>query len=258
MEGSRRPKDCFRRLSEISHPRRALFLALLLACVVACQPKPMTEQPSGRDFLGIRKIVVFGFSPALSPGDPSGIFRDSLTGGVFPAEPVSDAVAYSMTRILFERLLAKEKYELLTPGQAKGAFSEVVRLDPNAELGAQQVLSRMGTALGGDVVLAGKIYRYRDRVGTDYAVDQPASVAFGLYMIRSVDGAVLWRRSFDKTQKSLTENVFEWDMFYRSRGRWLTAEQMIVMGLDQVIGQLPLESGKPGHVPEKKNEGGDS
>lgn len=182
------------------------------------------------------------------------MFRDSMTGGVFLAEPVPEATAYSLTRMLFERLLAKGKYELLTPGQARGALSEVIRSDPNVELGSQQVLSRVGISLGADVILAGNIYRYKERVGTDYAAEQPASVAFGLCMIRAADGAVLWRRSFDKTQKSLAENVFEWDIFYRSRGRWLTAEQMAAMGLTQILGQLPLDGRETGGAVDKGAE----
>ena len=81
-----------RRLRRIHLQTPALlcFWVLLILYLVGCQStirsQPTGEQygPAGR----INRIVVVGFQPALSPGDPPGIIRGPLSGAVFEAEPV--------------------------------------------------------------------------------------------------------------------------------------------------------------------------
>ncbi len=87
-------------------------------------------------------------------------------------------------------------------------------------------------------MLIGHLYRYREREGTDFAINRPASVAFDLYLIRPDDGAVLWKGRFDKTQKSLSENLLDIDTFLRGQGRWMTAERLAELGLEDVLGKL--------------------
>ena len=46
--------------------------------------------------------------------------------------------------------------------------------------------------------MAGYVYRFRERKGVSYTVEQPASVAFEIHLLRVSDGALVWRGSFDK------------------------------------------------------------
>ncbi|KPK18505.1 MAG: hypothetical protein AMK69_24810, partial [Nitrospira bacterium SG8_3] len=91
-----------------------------------------------------------------------------------------------------------------------------------------------------DALLVGNLYRWRERVGSDRGVDVPASVAFEISLIRPEDGAVLWRERFDKTQKSLSENLLEWNTFVRGRGRWMTAEELAELGLEDMLSRMPI------------------
>jgi len=86
--------------------------------------------------------------------------------------------------------------------------------------------------------LYGKLYRFRERIGTPYAAKTPASVAFSLILVRVADGAVLWRYSFDKTQEALTSNLLDW-RFYKKQGmRWVSAEELAFYGLEQAVKEL--------------------
>lgn len=101
------------------------------------------------------------------------------------------------------------------------------------------VLKKVGDELGADILAVGYIYRYTERVGYDYSTERPASVAFEIYMINPVDGSVIWRGVFDKTQKSLMEDVFQVSSFFRGRGKWLTADQLSKQGMDEIFKTFP-------------------
>jgi hypothetical protein len=186
----------------------------------------------------INKVVVVGFKAALSPGEEPGVFRDPLSGAIFMAEPVPQAVVQRMSDILFARLVADNRYELISPSQAKGAISSIVHSDQNVEIGPQRILQEIGKIFVADAVLTGHVYRWEERQGTDYAVKRSASVAFDLHLV-GPKGEILWRAKFDKTQRSLSENVFDLETFLQSGGRWMVVEELALMGLQELLEKMP-------------------
>jgi len=59
------------------------------------------------------------------------------------------------------------------------------------------------------------------------------------------DGAFVWKGIFDKTQRTLMENVFDVSTFIRGRGKWVTAEQLSEEGVDKILETFPgLEKNK--------------
>ncbi|MCD6307115.1 MAG: hypothetical protein J7M32_12625, partial [Deltaproteobacteria bacterium] len=51
--------------------------------------------------------------------------------------------------------------------------------------------------------------------------------------------AVIWRGNYDKTQRSLSENLFDLNTYIKSGGRWLTARDLAVLGLRHLIAEMP-------------------
>ncbi|MFC1866632.1 hypothetical protein ACFL0H_00625 [Thermodesulfobacteriota bacterium] len=179
------------------------------------------------------KIVVLGFRPAMSPGAEPGVIRSPVAGTVFMSEPVPQRVAEKMTVKLFDRLQKVKGYQLIGPNQASGVFASLVASEQG--MSEIDIFQRIGQALSADAVMIGYIYRWREREGKDYSVNRPASAAFDLYLISSVDKAVLWKGKFDKTQKSLSENLFDMGTFLKGRGRWMTVENLAEMGLIELL-----------------------
>lgn len=103
----------------------------------------------------------------------------------------------------------------------------------------------LGKAVGADGVLYGTVSRYRERVGTEFGAREPASVAFTLSLLSVSTGKVLWTRTFDETQQSLSSNLFNWWQFWRGGPRWFTAEQFTRLGVERLLenlaGQLGLD-----------------
>jgi hypothetical protein len=128
---------------------------------------------------------------------------------------------------------------MIPPDQVKGV---VLRVEESGSDGGSDPISvfrTVGEKFGAEAVLAGYLYRWREREGSGFAANRPASVAFDLYLIRPSDGAVLWRGKFDKTQRSLSENVFDAIPLFRGGGRWMRVEELAKLGLDDMMAQMP-------------------
>ena len=217
--------------------RLVSFIAPLMILCSAChlyKPQVSEGRPS---LLKMETVVVVGFRPAMSQWDEPNVVRSPISGAVFFAAPVSEQVANKMTVKLFNTVLKEKHYDLVSPGQAKGVYSSLVSSDAaEAEI---KILQKIGQAFSADAVLIGYLYRWQKREGTDFAVDRPASVAFDLYLIRPQDGAILWKGGFDKTQKSLSENILDIGTFFRGQGRWLTVEKLAEIGLEGLLSEIP-------------------
>lgn len=212
-------------------------LTTILLIVAGCRPGAL-EVEEKSILSGNEKIVVMGFRPALGERDMPKTVRDPLSGVVFSAEPVSPRVAEKMNQDLFDRLVSRGGHELITPGQALGAYSSIANREMDLALLPAKMLQEVGKAMDADLVLAGYIYRWRERKGTDYGVEQAASVAFDLHLVRTLDGAVVWKAKFDKTQRSLTENLLDLWAFIKGGGRWMTADKLAGLGLKQMLDKM--------------------
>jgi hypothetical protein len=203
-------------------------------CYKATSPSP--GEDSSLRF--VTKVVVVGFRAARSPGEKPEVILDPLTGAVFSAGPVSEAVVREMNESLFKQLVAQERYQLISPNQAKGVLSGIAGLDTSMKTGPLEILQKVGKRFGADAVLAGYIFRWREREGGDYAVKRPASVAFAIHLIRPGDGAIVWKGRFDKTQRSLSENIFDVGTFIDGGGKWMTAHRLAMLGLQKIVTQM--------------------
>jgi len=96
----------------------------------------------------------------------------------------------------------------------------------------------LGKATKTDAVVTGRISRFQERVGTDYGVRFPASVSFELELVQVSDGQVLWHGDFDRTQKDLSSNLYDFWMFWRAGPHWFTAAELARLGVEELIEEL--------------------
>ena len=155
------------------------------------------------------------------------------------SHPVSQDVVKWLTDQLFGMLITDQRWVLIPPGQAKGIVENILGSDIKVGMSPLRMIQEVGKTFGADAVLIGQVYRWRDRVGADFGVEKPASVAFDLSLVRPSDGAILWRGNFDKTQRALFENLFDYETYIKSKGLWLTAEKLAQLGLDKLLEDMP-------------------
>jgi len=166
-------------------------------------------------------------------------------------EPASAVASTGPPRLApgAERVVTAEVYSVLASSSIWRFVPDLtvtqalVKLDTKGPL--QTRAQALGKAVGADGVLYGTVSRYRERVGTEFGAREPASVAFTLSLVSVSTGKVLWTRTFDETQESLSSNLLNWWQFWRGGPRWFTAEEFTHLGverlLDNLAGQLGLD-----------------
>jgi len=230
----------FERIFRKPSRQRLWFLVLLGILVVwGCHKdtKP-TAYPSRLD-QEIKKVVVMGFRAAMTKGTGPDLVQNPITGTSFLAEPVTEDAVIQMNQILFAKLMQGKQWTLVSPGQAKGVLASIIAGDKKMEITPLEMLQSVGKTFEADAVLTGRIYRWQKRVGSDFAAERPASVSFDLVLVRPSNGAIFWRSHFDKTQQSLFANLFDFDTYVKSAGKWLTAESLADIGLEKLILEMP-------------------
>jgi hypothetical protein len=228
----------------ISLNRGTRACLLLLACLsllaAGCAYREgVSDQKTALEGVG-GSIVIIGFQPVLLPGRQSGMVRNPLTGAFRYAEPVPQEVADKRTYSLFEHLTRSSRHHFVSPRDAKSWISTI---DSPFRIGGDlKTYIRVGESLSADAFLAGYIWRWKERKGSELAVESPASVDFDLYLIRLVDKAIVWQYEYDKTQQSLSENVLDFKTFLKAGGRWLSAAELAELGLEEMVEAFPKKS----------------
>jgi len=216
-----------------------LFAIFFLLTKGGCQGGRAPVQTQAPPQPIIKKVVVVGFRAAISKGEKPDLVRNPITGTSFMSQPVPQDVVKWLTDQLFDMLVTDKRWNLIPPGQAKGIVESIVGSDTKVGMSPLKMLQEIGKTFGADAVLIGQVYRWRERVGSDFGVESPASVAFDLSLVRPSDGAILWRGNYDKTQKSLFENLFDLKDYIKSDGLWLTAKKLAKFGLDKLLEDMP-------------------
>jgi TolB-like protein len=218
--------------------RGALYLLAmgLLMPLASCQT--MTPVSKNSRLQGIHRIAVMPFEDLARAYGANTSYRCPLSGKIYEIGTVMSGADEQLTDKLMDDLSQNSGYRLIAPSQTEGVRSDLLA-GTGSDLGERDLLTHTASALGADAILVGRVYRYKERVGTDYGVDKPASVAFDLMLIAARNGAILWTGNFDETQASLSENLLAIGTFIKNRGRWVTAAQLADSGLDAMLATFP-------------------
>jgi hypothetical protein len=160
--------------------------------------------------------------------------RCPLCGNMFITGEVAVDAEAMMTAHLTSLMAERSDFKIIPPEQAKGIVSSLSPTNKK-ELSETEILVAAGRALDADAVISGHVYRFRERIGTRYAVDEAASVAFDIHLVRVSDGRIIWVGRFDETQIPLTENLFKVGAFFKRKWGWITAGEMAASALDDVL-----------------------
>ncbi|MGD9233084.1 MAG: hypothetical protein PVH67_04445 [Desulfobacterales bacterium] len=183
---------------------------------------------------GIKKILILPFKDMAAVFGESVNGRCPVCGKVFTTGEVAEGAAAMLTEHLFILLKDRKNIELIPSSQAQGVMSGLLA-GSNKELLERDLQLEIGRSLNADAIFIGYIYRFRERVGTQYSVDLPASVAFDIHLIRVKDGRVLWSAHLDETQQPLSDDLFRLKVFLKRKAKWITAKEMAISGLEDML-----------------------
>ncbi len=205
----------------------------------ACQPiGVLTEKPPF--FSNIHKIMVLPFKNMAAVYGENVNVRCPVCGNVFMTSVVSGDAQNILTDSLFSILKNYENTEIVPPVKAQAALIDQLR-NTGERLSERKLIEETGRTFGVDAAIFGYVYRFKERVGSRYSIESPASVAFGLHLINVKTGRTLWLGHFNETQQSLSENVFKLRTFFQRKGSWITAREMATSGLEDLFRTIPMQ-----------------
>jgi len=210
-----------------------IFLAVFLALTFSAPAEEKTQQ-------SVKSSVVVGvvsFQAMIPDKNLENAVICPLCTAAYSTGRIQEGAEKIIEDIFVSKLGEFKEVRLIPQERVQGIYRRVSAESFRKPL--LDVLKKTGQELGADILVVGYIYRYVERVGYDYSVKSPASVAFEIYMVNTADGSIMWRGIFDKTQKSLLEDLFQISSFFRGGGKWLTAQQLSKQGMDEIFKKFP-------------------
>lgn len=166
------------------------------------------------------------------------IIRCRSCGNIMGSGPIEGDAVSTLTHLLWEFIQEKGKgFELIHPGQVEGVDNTL--LAKGIEKDPLVLMKAIGLQMKADYVLWGSVFHYQERKGTAYGVQQPASIAMDLHLLKVKDGSLVWKAQWTETQKSLTENLFEAGSFIKRKMRWVTVKELSSQGLMEMLKEFP-------------------
>ena len=207
----------------------ALFFILTVPFALPADDKA-GKNPSAQ------RLAVLPFQ-ALEPDENSSSVRCPVCGSVNSAGSIVKGAENIVQELFTDKLKELKNTEIISPDKAAGVYRRIS--SDSMKQTQKQLIKKVGAELHADALVVGYIYHYRERKGYDYAAEQPASVGFEIHLVSAKDGSTLWRGSFDKTQKSLMEDVFQASSFFKGGAKWLTARELTKLGIDEIFATFP-------------------
>ncbi len=193
-------------------------LALVSLVLLACSTPIRTQTIAHWGTAPLKKL-------ALVPVEPAARFRGE--GGVS-----RELAAQLVTARVLDALNELRTFEVVPPGEVTTALAAVPDendLDRNV---------RLNRTFGVQAILQGTVNRFNQREGGPRGASRPAAVSFSLEL-RGADGLVIWRGSYDETQKSISDDPGSFGRARRRSFRWVTAESLAQYGARELIDELP-------------------
>lgn len=197
---------------------------------------PVSVQSAEKDGLVIKRLAVISFQPLL-PEEGSTMVVCPLCSGGYSSGKIEKGAEKIVQEGFIDKLRDFKEVQIIPLDKVKAVYNRVAAEALKKPLLA--VLKKVGAELKADVIAVGYVYRYTERVGYDFSAERPASVAFEIHLLNVKDGSTIWRGVFDKTQKSLMEDVFQASSFFKGGGKWLTASQLAKQGIDEIFKTFP-------------------
>lgn len=209
----------------------------MLPVLVGCSSTtPVRTTQASKEPVVLKRIAVVPFEK-LTSSDASRIARCPVSGTVFTTCDMPQNADLTVQEFFVGKLEKSGRFSVIPPYQSEAVYQKVK--GDQAKASVTQQLQRTGKALEVDGVVAGYVSCFRERVGYKYSAERPASVTFGVYLIRVSDGEMVWGNVYEKTQQSFSENVLQASTFFSRGLKWVTAEELAEDGIDEMLKSFP-------------------
>jgi hypothetical protein len=192
------------------------------------------KAPDSTEQTRYRRILVVPFQDIAAVHGSDRAVQGPLSGQVFITSSVVPKAPQFLTAEV-TRLLSRK----IDMDSVIASRNDQIAISTNIHEQQRQhrirAMSKAGLKVGADAVLAGYVYGFEERVGSNYGVDIPARVSIELNLISVAGHRLVWQDRFTETQKALNEDLLQLGKFLKRKGRWITAREMATNALRDMI-----------------------
>ena len=190
------------------------FLPAILLLLTSCGAiEPEQEQVTTNP---IKTITVFPVQTIERVHHFNDVTKQQLEAGAYTLTSLLEQYLTGTQSGISFHIISNEQMESLISKHRGDLFSQ-----------ARYVALQMNS----DAVLVITVERFRERAGTIYSVEAPASVSFKYKLIKSDGPQVLCNGVFEETQVPLTDNIFTLRKAKERGFKWITAEALAREGI---------------------------
>ena len=202
-----------------------LYASLAGACASGIPP---LERPEGSS------LAVVGFT------NPQNTWE--LLAGCLPeqCELVEERVLNRLDLALEGALRDAGKDFVPEPAASQCRERISLELTEGQRMPALRYWLQVGSCIPADYLLVPQLIFYSQRRGGDWGAEEPASVIMDFFLLDVRNRTILRRYRFEETQQPLSENLLEVGKFVSRGGKWVSAEELALEGIEQAIKELGL------------------
>ena len=217
---------------------RAFIFLFMVSLLPGCagSGKPQQEFPPREE---IKTILVIPFKNQSFNHGEGETYRCNLCGGMFTTSRVEKGADVFVTDVISGVLSARQTITLI-PNDRVETIRKKLLMDYEQKPSELILLAEIGEKLEVDAILTGSVYKFIQRVGSDFAADIPASVGLDFDLIDVRTGQLIWHARLDETQEYLTNNILKILTFFKRRGKWVTVEKLAASGIEKVLEGSPI------------------
>jgi hypothetical protein len=186
---------------------------------------------------GVPSIAVMPFVKGKFPEKIEETLNCPFANICYEEDNILPGAEQTLTRMLYD-ILSQTLGDKLLPMDRLEYVYETMKINYSEDTPKTFAL-RLGTSLNVRYIVAGNVWRYKNRSGNAFASSQPSSVAFSLYLIGIENHELVWTGTYDETQQSLTENLLNVVDFFKQGAKWLTADEFAEYGMRKLLKTFP-------------------
>jgi hypothetical protein len=213
----------------------AVFI-MIMALSYGCASQDIVSEKPFINF-NADKVLVLKFKNMAQICGENETVQNPATGKYYITGVVSDSSELFLTEELVSRLKEHQGFSVITEDQANVELRDILDANKNS-LKEKELLVEVGRSVGADAVVAGYIYKFKEREGARFSVSSPASIVFDISLLSTKDGSVVWSQSYNETERSLSEDLSQFKKFIKRKG-WSTAGEMAASGLENMLKTFP-------------------
>lgn len=210
-----------------------LFLVIFLTLSITAQ----AVEKNAEGVKSPMRMAVISFQPLIPEKGQGNTVICPLCGTGYSSGIILRGSEKIVEEAFVDKLHELKEIELTPSDKVQSVYKKIASESLKEPL--LNIFKKVGSELGADVLAVGYVYRYTEREGYSYSAKHPASVFFEIHLIKTIDGSTIWRGFFDKTQKSLMEDVFQISSFFKGGGKWMTARQLTEQGMNKIFETFP-------------------